>query len=188
MAHQRDVFLLGAVTLVFLIIVIIVVWVLIMANTGRSLYAGCSNDAECQNGLVCSHNVCLQPAGMTCGDDRQCAIGTQCVGRVCTPDSQVALGAGGCGMGMVLEGGICRGVVGYPCQHSGQCASWTGGCRGGVCVANERRLNSTCGDGQQCNQGLVCRDGLCKIDDFSFVPCGDDNQCASGNCNGGQCI
>ena len=135
----------------------------------------------------------MVPVGGPCSSSSECSFqSVGCINNVCAArgsglvghDSNIA----GCQGGLVSDGGICRSQVGGTCIHSSDCASWTGGCRQGKCIPNQRRLNHPCSEDEPCNQGYRCHRGRCRIDHYSYIPCHNDSACASGSCVDGVCV
>lgn len=156
----------GIVALILLIIIIgLTIWLLVRSGNNcpkkGELNDACSQDTDCNGGLVCSSGsgsavttsgmngfTTLQPVGMTgatgrvckvafggvCSTASECAAGQTCTNGVCT----VALGTAGrpcpCATGFTCVNNVCRAVVGQPCTTGSECAS--GMCVNNVCVCD----------------------------------------------------
>lgn len=108
----------------------------------------CSADAQCDDGVACTRDVCL--TGGTCSsirDDARCAAGQVCAATGC------------------LAMGRCVGDA--ECDNGTFCDG-DERCVGGTCQPGARR---GCSDGDPCT-GDVCNEALRRCDNPPLNPCG----------------
>lgn len=141
----------------------------------------------CQSGLVVDSSsgtaICRVPIGGTCSTSTDCITGGTCTGGICVMSSGGG-GIGGtppCMSGLINDSGVCKVPVGGTCSSSSDCTSTSGGCISGRCTASKGRLDSKCTVSTDCNTGLTCDGGRCKISPSSVIPCCDDRMCSSGS-------
>ncbi|MBX3247950.1 MAG: S1 family peptidase [Myxococcales bacterium] len=147
-----------------------------------TLGADCFESSDCTSGqcrriqdrMVCTQDcVPFSTAGAT---------GTCPAGYYCDVTS--------CSLGACVPGSPGTAPDGASCTRDGDCASAhcqnlaTGGA---ICGRPCRSDGDACGEGLTCNtQGLTC--GVCVSDEGPMLPfgtpCGEDRDCASGNCEG----
>jgi hypothetical protein len=142
----------------------------------------CTNDAQCEEGLVCArfpnsqggtNRYCAapQPEGGLCMEDGECQAGLRCEGAfpfsgipgTCTP--------------LLANGAFCSGMDSN-CQ-SGICSSYTGSCisslaNGGNCFRHVECQSDFCHPSMSQCEATVAIGGAC--------PTGNNQQCANGRC------
>ncbi len=141
--------------------------------------AGCGPGTPCQNDFECTSNACA--GGVCCtstcnGPCQQC----DAPGSMGTCVLLPALSKGACAMDQACDAmGVCRKVVGEPCNGKGECV--TGFCSDGVCCAEA--CDGLC---RACSAAVKQQgaDGVC-----GFIKLGDDpNSECSSSCDGmGSC-
>ena len=153
---------------------------------------GCTADTECDLGRLCINSRCTDP-GFVCVFDFECASGALCMNNEC----HATCGEADCPVGQGCEAGICMtppvgfdncvydedcGVVGafacinascHPtCQDREECAEGEA-CSGGVCRADVRPIRSCTEGGGDCDGGMDCVRGICRMPCAAEINCAD---------------
>ena len=148
--------------------------------------ASCTNDAECNSGLICFDNRCGAPAaeGAACGGNvgSICDLGASCVGGsqttqgVCKVDR--ARQVGDLGASCAPDGSLCR--EGLSCAYDGN-EQFT--CQPSVSDAASCHLAvpGQCPVDDFCNAIDVQTSGTCEPLPSAGRPCVLGNQCAAGH-------
>lgn len=149
----------------------------------------CTGDAECDDGVGCTGDHCVDGACEHTPDDARCPQDACTAAVRCVPDDPGA-GAQGClaqplacddGIGCTVDG--CDAVDG--CQHladdsrcgaGATCDLAIGGCRGGSCASA-----ADCPDADPCTLDL-CASGTCE---HRAMACDDGNVCTDDRCDPG---
>lgn len=145
---------------------------------------GCTTDAQCGNGMVCTAaGTCIPDGGTGCTTDAECGNGMVCTAAgTCIPD-----GGTGCTTDADCGGGML-------CAADGSCIPDGGGCANdGDCGLNEicqagmcMPAGGGCTSDLDCFPGESCLGGNCIPDQTG---CASNLDCAAGeNCVGGNCI
>ena len=133
--------------IIFIIIIIIVVIVAFAVPNNKGtvrvvpIRGTCTNDSQCDPGLVCSNGVCLTPIGGTCSLLSDCVgSATACFSGRCvnTPLS----GPGGsppCQSGLIVQNGVCTSPSNGRCTDNSDCTNGLK-CIEGICQQKSRRL------------------------------------------------
>lgn len=123
--------------------------------------SACGADVgRCADGTSCIADVCVADAkpGETCGDERDCVVGSRCEDGTCQRTSIVGIGedcgqVDRCQYRAACVDGSCvqAALLGDACSTELPCAS--GWCDAGVCVPQT--------DDGACTSGLHCYSGIC---------------------------
>lgn len=131
-----------------------------VCKAGLCSGGGCSSDADCAPGNVCSSShTCGPPAG----NGAPCLRGAECVAGVCGSDH------------------LCGVTDGSPCSHGSDCRS------GRACAGTPPTCGRTCTADDQCGPLEFCRAGAC-VPRQGDGPCQRGTECLAGICGpGGEC-
>ena len=162
----------------------------------KALCTKCADDAACDDGKVCTVDVCDKVTGGC--DHKPAANGTGCSdGNACTEKDACAAGACkgaplSCDDGNDCSWDFCDKLAG--CAHSDA----TGGCDDGdACTDKDACKAGKCGGGvAKCDDANSCtkdvcdaKTGACKHDNLNdATACDDGDVCTTfDTCNGGKC-
>ena len=152
----------------------------------------CAVDADCDDGLPCTRDQCVDAACVSSDDPALCDDGDPCTEDACS-GGQCAHPAGTgelcddgdpCTVGDVCAAGTCAGAP-VVCDHGpGPCA--TGVCSGGQC--SYAPDDALCGDENPCTLDTCDGSGHCVYAPVAGA-CDDGDPCTSGDaCDGGGCL
>jgi len=126
---------------------------------------GCTADADCGSGEVCTAGECVPDTSGGCTSDADCATGETCTNGECVPAT-----TGGC-----TSDADC--ATGETCTNGECMANTNGGCTSDAdCAAGE-----TCTNGQ-CVSGTITGDAAAGETFFTSNGCGG---CHGADANGG---
>ena len=170
---------------------------------GGSDAAGCTADAQCDDGRFCNGaERCVAASCAPADAPVNCDDGVSCTSDRCDEDTASCVFTVNDDACTVAAGGRCDPAMGcqYPSCTAATCVAdpcQTATCEDDVCV---RR--SACGGGQMCcagacvaagcNDGNSCTDDSCGVSGCLNNPntasCNDGNACTTGDrCSGGSC-
>lgn len=152
------------------------IWIWALMGCSDSDNQGCASAFDCNDGQICSAEVCVTPP--PCAVDTDCAAGIcemeQCLNRVCFVDAE-------CGPRRVCTQGACNAPPPERCFEdadcdSGNCDAQSGTCgdppavcmRDAMCAADERCITGLCQDAApcaldtECDAADACLNGICR--------------------------
>ena len=123
---------------------------------------GLVDEGTCDDGLVCTADLCAGPANCThttldgnaCEDGSFCTLNDVCVGDTCT------------GTAKVCPGATCIATVCDPVD--------------GQCESAIKQDTTPCDDGNACTTGDICLSGNCS---GAGLVCDDTNPCTNDSCD-----
>ncbi len=136
--------------------------------------AECSDDGDCQNGMLCISARC-RPKGLFCRDDSHCPAGKVCDNGQCIEKGSCKSDSD-CQNGQVCQKGKC---VDLKCQKDSDCQP------GEVCRAGKCVLGGNCKSDSDCPAGKICKNGTC------IQECAKDSDCKDPKrpiCKSGKCV
>jgi len=177
-------------------------------------HCGCSNDSECQNGMLCINNLCryldeVCIFDFQCGDnetcinnechryctvDEDCPTGEECKDGICLKDED---GKGeciynqDCGVDMFCVNSTCH----KGCEKDSDCAQGEY-CLSGICRA-DTRPKKECREDTDCSGDRICVDGFCRMPcavnsncstEGEFNVCGSEGYCIRADEENPECI
>ncbi|XP_076438784.1 uncharacterized protein LOC143277768 [Babylonia areolata] len=157
-----------------------------------SLNSQCSS-GQCMTNTVCDAlHFCKRKVGQQCDKSQECTAGAMCEEKKCVCDTHVS----------TQNGDQCdpvRGRIGSACQKPDDCKVVRSLCQNNVCVCKAEystfaenfscklKAGSSCSNANDCNTGLQCEDGKCRL--TTGQRCADHQDlCVSGHrCSAGFC-
>jgi hypothetical protein len=124
---------------------------------------GCVNNADCNDGNLCTTDVCNTGTCSNTNNTLSCSDGNMCT----TNDA--------------CSGGVCVGGAALNCNDGNACTNDS-------CIPATGCLNSNnsnpCSDGNACTTNDICSGGICV--GGAAPNCNDNNPCTNDSCNPGS--
>jgi Tol biopolymer transport system component len=145
-------------------------------DDGEGEGASCSNDAQCDDGNVCTKDTCKHDhcknkpvhKHSPCDDGNACTSGDKCDDGVCegnnTPDGTACSDGDACTQTDSCQSGACTGANPVVCSASDQCHE-AGTCdpASGACSDPAAPDGTACDDTDTCSGPDTCQGGVCGL-------------------------
>jgi Cys-rich repeat protein len=122
------------------------------SGTLDDVQAGCTTNADCAAGQVCSSNTCVA-ATPSCTTSADCAAGQVCSSGACVAIPGGCTSSTQCPAGASCIAGVCSAAG---CTSDADCAARES-CLANTCVPS----SGGCSSSAQCPSGMTCQAGAC---------------------------